>query len=494
VSALRSGLVLGIVVLALFDATGLVLTFEALLEGGHALTQRRTQLGQAAMTKKQNDDGENDQVPKTQSKHAMIHSTSVNLLSRCGKVSRSVLHSRLAVGAWLCCTRGMIRKLVVALALISTTTAFATTWNRNMQTLFQSLQELLVLTVDDAKFNDPKNTARIESAAEAMMKGAHDVSKMRGKSPDLDPSVGIFSALLQDESRRAYEAYKSGHKEYARSLFKNMASACVACHSRTAAGSRLQWDFSAGFAQGLSQYQQAELLAAGRSFDAALTALEKVLTDFEMAKKRPYDWNRALRFALAISIRMERDPAKALALLEKTSKTPGTPQFSKLDMQDWIRSLTAWKAEKASGAVEPSSEEGLNQEAKRLLGLARAAQRYPMDRAGDILYLRATSLLHQQLQVAPAGAKSSEAMLLLGLSYEVLRDFELWNLNEIYFEACIHRAPHTDTSETCYRKLEESVITGYTGSSGTDIPDGARKKLDSLRKMAAAPAIGKKVQ
>jgi cytochrome c553 len=388
----------------------------------------------------------------------------------------------------------MTRKLVVALALISSTTALATPWTRNMQNLFQSLQELLVLTVDDAKFNDPKNKVRIENAAEAMMKGAHDVTKMRGKSPDLDPSVGIFSALLQDESKRAYEAYKSGHQEYARSLFKNMASACVACHSRTAAGSKLQWDFSTGFAQGLSPYQQAELLAAGRSFDAALTSLEKVLTDSEMAKKRPYDWNRALRFALAISIRIERDPAKALALLEKTSKTPGIPQFSKLDMQDWIRSLTAWKTEKAAGATEPSTEEGLNKEAKRLLGLAKAAQRYPMDRAGDILYLRATSLLHQQLQVAPAGEKSGEAMLLLGLSYEVLRDFELWNLNEVYFEACINRAPHTETSETCYRKLEESVIAGYTGSSGTDIPSGAQKKLDSLRKMASAPAIGKKVQ
>ncbi|NDD92702.1 hypothetical protein EBZ37_11505, partial [bacterium] len=230
--------------------------------------------------------------------------------------------------------------------------AWASPWGQNMQSLFQSLQELLVLTGDDSRYQDPKNTARIESAAEALAKSAHSVAVMTEKSPDADPSIGIFGSILQDEARRGLEAFKSGHREYARGIFKNLASTCVACHSRSAAGLRLQWNFSSGFAQGLSQFQQAELLAAGRSFDSALTALEKVIADGDAAKKRPSEWNRALRFALAISVRVERNPSRGLALLEKALNTPGIPQFSKLDIQDWKRALQTWKREKDGKKTE----------------------------------------------------------------------------------------------------------------------------------------------
>lgn len=355
-----------------------------------------------------------------------------------------------------------------------------------MQTLFQNLQELMVLTVDDAKYSDPKNSAAILKTAETLMNSAHDVNKMKGKAPDADPSLGIYAIILQDQTHRAHDAFKAGHKDYARSLFKNAASTCIACHSRTSTGSKLQWDFSTGFARGLPAYQQAELLAAGRSFDAALKTLETVLTDSELARKRPFDWNRALRYALAISIRSERNPDRALKVLERALNTEGAPQFVKLDAQDWIRSLKAWKAEDRSKT--PATEAELYDESLRLLSLAKASQRYPMDRAGDVIYLRATATLHQMLQSAPAGEHSGDALFLLGSSYEVLRDFDLWNASETYFEACIHRVPHTQTAESCFRKYEESVTAGFTGSAGTQLPESAKRNLEKLRVLAQMPS------
>lgn len=385
----------------------------------------------------------------------------------------------------LCWSKPMPLRTYSLLILFTCSSALAAPWGKNMQSLFQSLQELLVFAVDEAQFNDSKNASRIASAAEALMASAHSVTSMQSKSPDRDPSLGIFASYLKDESERAYEAYRAGHKDYARSLFKTMASACIACHSRSPAGSKLNWDFSSGFARGLPYFQQAELLAAGRSFEAALDALEKILADSEIAKKHPYDWTRALRFGLAISIRVDQSPSRALALLEKAKKTAGIPTFSKLDMEDWLRSLRTWKQEtEKQKPPRPPSEALLNREAKRILHLAKTAQRYPTDRAGDILYLRATSLLHQQLQLAPSGERSGEAFFLLGVSYEVLRDFEQWNLNELFYEACIHRAPHTETAASCFGRLEESILLGYTGSSGTNLPPSAEKKLSMLRKMS----------
>jgi hypothetical protein len=116
-----------------------------------------------------------------------------------------------------------------------------------------------------------------------------------------------------------------------------------------------------------------------------------------------------------------------------------------------------------------------------------------MDRAGDVLYLRASSVLHDQLSHFPQGPKSAEAFFLLGICYEILRDFDLWTLGDTYFEACIHRAPHTELAESCYRKLEESTLAGYTGSAGTQVPLDVEKKLTRLREeaRAAAQAPGK---
>jgi len=74
-----------------------------------------------------------------------------------------------------------------------------------------------------------------------------------------------------------------------------------------------------------------------------------------------------------------------------------------------------------------------------------------------------------------------------------IRDFDLWTLGDTYFEACIHRAPHTELAESCYRKLEESTLAGYTGSAGTQVPLDVEKKLTRLREeaRAAAQAPGK---
>ena len=104
-----------------------------------------------------------------------------------------------------------------------------------------------------------------------------------------------------------------------------------------------------------------------------------------------------------------------------------------------------------------------------------------MDRSADMLYLRASAVLHEQLGRFPQGPKSAEAFFLLGVCYEILRDFDLWTLGDTYFEACIHRSPHTPLSESCYRKLEESILAGYTGSAGTRVPVEIEGKLQRLR-------------
>ena len=59
------------------------------------------------------------------------------------------------------------------------------------------------------------------------------------------------------------------------------------------------------------------------------------------------------------------------------------------------------------------------------------------------------------------------------------------SLHELYYEACVRRAPHTTTSAECFRRFEESIYFGYSGSGGVSLPDDVRKNLAELRDLSA---------
>lgn len=384
--------------------------------------------------------------------------------------------------------------LLIAIALFATRSPAATpagepAWRASMQGLFASLQGLLSLTVDPARFNDPANAAAIQSSAKKLAESAHRMAGITPSSPDADPSIRMFAAILEDQSQAALDAYQSGSREYARNLFNSTASSCIACHSRTDVGVKLDWAVDSGPAAQLPPHQKAQLLAAGRAYGPALEQLSKALADPELAKERPFDWNQALRTALVLSIRAEKDPARARKIIERAVQTPGVPGFVGWDARNWIRSLKEWEKETSLGTAgkapgKPPSyttEDQAHREALRLISQAQKVQRYPMDRTGDVLYLRASGVLHDQLRIAPTGPKSAEAFFLLGICYEVLRDFDLWTLGDSYYEACIKRQPHSELAESCYRKLEESTLAGYTGSAGTQVPTRVEQKLGRLK-------------
>jgi hypothetical protein len=120
---------------------------------------------------------------------------------------------------------------------------------------------------------------------------------------------------------------------------------------------------------------------------------------------------------------------------------------------------------------------------------AKAIQRYPMDRTADLVYLRASASAHDFLQVALESEHLDQGLLLAGIAYEVLNPLKVGELHELYYEACIRRSPHQAIAVDCYRRYEQSVFFGYTGSLGTSLPDDVGMKLKELKKLAE-PAIG----
>lgn len=333
-------------------------------------------------------------------------------------------------------------------------------WSEKMQGLYKSLARLMTNISSDARFKDPKNRASILRDAKALSELAHDLGTKGVTSPDKDPSVRVFSKLFADEAGRAYRALKAGNDAYGRALVRSIPGYCIACHTRNETGpdfAKLPLEPISG---DLSRLEKGEFYASTRQYDRALKEFDAVIADPNAAKKAPIEWSQAVKYALAIAVRVKQDPALSRDIAERVVKSKHTPFFMKEDTKKWLVSIDEWSKEPPRKAA---TEEGLYNEAVRLLGKARTSQEYPADHAGDIHFLRASAAVHDLLQLGPDSRRAGEAYLMAGICYETLSSFRIGDVHEIYYEACVRSSPHTSLSSACFRRYQEAIFFGYTG-------------------------------
>ena len=352
-------------------------------------------------------------------------------------------------------------------------------WSEKMRSLEKTLQSLLIDLSSDELFNSPKNFKRIEKDAKNFSMLAHGLKMSKasngGASPDADPSIQIIANQFSSEASRAYKLLASGHRAYARNALKSMTGYCMACHTRNASGPNFQNLSMSPQLQSLPDLEKANFLAATRQFDRALETYEGILS--KSSEHQPYDWEKSARSALAIAVRVKKDPDRAMSIVDKLLADQKAPLFIKEQASQWKESLKSWKAEKTNA---PQTEEAYFSLAVKLMADAKTLQKYPADRSADILYLRASSAVHDLLSFAPNSPRAADALYLAGLSYEALNDLTLSDSHELYFLECISRAPHTEKARQCFKHYEKSVYFGYSGSGGTILPEEIMDRLRNL--------------
>jgi hypothetical protein len=354
-------------------------------------------------------------------------------------------------------------------------------WNVTMQKLYKELSVVLTDVSSDKRYSDPKLKSELKAGVSAIAGLAHDLNQ-KVESPDKDPSVIIFGNLFASEAKYADKLLKSGTNDaYAREVVRSLAGYCIACHTRNHTGP----DFAAlplppAFGT-LKPIERGEFFAASRQYDRALNEFSQVLADERAPRAHPIEWSNAVKYSLAIAVRVKQDPVLARATASRIVNTPEAPFFLKQDAARWIESIEAWQEEPKQTA---RTEDGLYAEAVKLLAKAHETQKYPADHAADIYYLRASAAVHDLLQIGPQGRYAGEAYLMAGLCYDVLRSFHIGELHEIYYEACIHNNPHSALAESCFHHYQEAVFEGFTGSGGTNLPDDLKDKLKFLEGMS----------
>ncbi len=370
--------------------------------------------------------------------------------------------------------------VVVNILFFKSIFATESDWNSKMQEFRALLSELLPKVISDEEFNSRTNFEIIKADAKKLAMLAHSMPK--GELPsDMEASIGLISALFKDEILLAQYHLQSGNWIYARGVLRAIPKYCIACHTRSAVpfdlGSAEQ-DIPNGLTTSL---ERAEYFDATWQFDRALDEFEKIVSNSSIAREQQLDWQRAAKYGIAIAVRVKQDPDRALRIVNLVTNSRFAPEFLKKDATKWEVSLQVWKKEDTS---KDESEMKLMSEAKRLIENARSMQKYSLDRDADILYLRATSILHTFLTKHSDSPNTGEALLLLGQCYEILQDLDVWSLHELYFEACVRKFPHSPIAQACYNRYELSTFSGYSGSGGTSIPPKIQLHLASLKQLA----------
>jgi hypothetical protein len=359
-------------------------------------------------------------------------------------------------------------------------------WQERMQALSKVLSDLLPLVANEAKFSDPKNSMRIDQDTKALKTLAHSLNS-DSLPANSDPSLRITADLFEEDINRALTSLQAGRTENARLVLRDTTAYCIQCHTQTNNGPNFpRLNLSVNL-QDLSLLERAEFYTATRQFDHALEAFYKVIDDKAFAKTHPFEWEQAARSAIAITIKVEKDPDKLIKLVQKIEENNSTPIFVQKSVRPWIAAAREWKREPHALLRSPSE---MLKSASRIISKAQKQQAFPLDHSQDILYFRASAVLHDLLAIHNVKDElSAEALYFSGITAEATRDLNFWTLHETYYEMCIRRAPRTELARKCYQRLNDSVLLGYSGSSGTTIPPEVQNNLNELKKLLPGAGI-----
>lgn len=355
-------------------------------------------------------------------------------------------------------------------------------WQSKMKSLADTMGELLPELASSK--GDPKV---IKRGAKQLTQLTHDLKEGRksGKMippADMDPSVTFLADQFSSRAKQAYAVIEEGNLEYGKNMLRAVTAYCIACHTRHENGPNFAVFPMGSKASSLNKQEKTELLIATRQFDQALVALKELIADPQMAKNHPFAWERPVRDALTIAVRVKKDPNTASAVVESALKIEGLPEFEHNRLTKWRTAIETWKKEPATVI---NTDSGFAAEMRRLLAEGSKSQLYPIDRSAEIQYLRASAAAHDVLRISKDPQLIGEALQAAGVTYEVLSNPILWPMHEFYYEACIRNSPHSELSSQCFSRLEQSIYFGYSGSSGVRLPSEIKSNLDQLRVMSA---------
>jgi len=339
-----------------------------------------------------------------------------------------------------------------------------------MAEIVESLHVVFPLSLDGTQFSDSENRAVVDAALNRL---ASNAKRLEGHGTNQDVGFAYLSGSLERYSLDIRERFSEGRVDEARFLLRHLTDTCVACHSRLpdgqkhSLGKRLTEDSAIA---ALPREERVQFEVATRQFDRALATYESLFTDASVSIAE-LDLSGNLESYLEICLRVQEDPGRAIANLKKLAARKDLPSRVQPRLNSWIEALRSLEEASAKNAIEKARAlvEPVLQDS-RVSGNSELVR-----------LIAASGLLHRYVTSTSDSAEQvGEAYYLLGvIESRVGRSF--WaSQTEFFLETAVRMGPKQDYADDAFALLEEFLVSGYTGSSGTHVPPDVVKRLEEL--------------
>ncbi len=366
-------------------------------------------------------------------------------------------------------------------------------WKAQMQGLLGDVLVLFPYAFNEASLRDPKNSQAVGKALESLAQHSIGLQKHTAQMDGpaglkLDPSFPFIAQAFEDEVKLAQSSFSEGPGSYPRtqSYLRAALTKCMACHTQSDSGPELKLAEFRKTLNGLSMTDRFVALTVTRQFDEALQEFAGTARAAKSKKADAYTFDQNARVALAIAVRVKRDPKRAQELVEEIAKSGAGSKVLQSDVTVWRKEISAWRIEKK---VSLTSDQALFSQAQRLASLGQKNEtELSESRNGSVSLLRASGDLHDLLSQYPKSPLRAKSYMMLAEIYGSLPGFAIWDLADEYLGACVVENAHSEVGEECFKKYQQSMTLGYTGSAGTMIPPSMTRQLQRMQNLAARPS------
>ena len=320
-----------------------------------------------------------------------------------------------------------------------------------------------------------------------LFKGAKHVEFFQ--KPGFKPSLDTINSHLED----TILSLQSQNYVFAQSRLKAVTALCVSCHSqlsdsmaKNAFGEAIGKEKRSRFE---SDYAFANYLYLVRRFTESINYFEmSIKSNLEKSQNssnsKVFDDNSngqeimgAIRRVLSIYTKINLNSEKAIAFLKKYQSNKSISKFNKVTINTWITSLERWKN------FDPNKPIMIEDFIAKYLEPIEITKEKTKTEDGDITLLIASGILSKYLSENSQTSLAPAILYWLSLSERRLSNTYFFSLSDLYLKDCITLYPKSPYAKKCFREYEENLTFGYSGSAGTDIPEGEKRELEKLRKL-----------
>jgi hypothetical protein len=360
-----------------------------------------------------------------------------------------------------------------------------------MHSALNAIVKLVPYMSSELKFTDPNHQQDIEKYLIQVKEAFVNASHIKDlKSPNFEPS----SQIIQEHLEETVTLFKNKNKTFARLRLSHTTSICISCHTQLPP--EKVSSFTLGFKQVTknhfdSSFEYAEYLYLIRDYTNALKnydhAIKERLTNASNLKKIPNlinqhefndkTLNESIKKSLSIYLKIKKDVNAGLKFINNLLAYKNLTQYLKSDLKDWSRKLQPWK--KVALPKTFSNEVEIKKFINEYLVPLETAESGMNEQ--EITLLIASGVLSNFLTQHPSSSLAPEILYWLGVSAHELNNNLFFDLGESYLKSCITHFPKSPIAPRCYMELEEQIIFGYSGSSGTQIPKDKENELKRYR-------------